>query len=414
MIGRLVLHLLALGAIGPVALAQGALPVAPGGDPSMACGQKPEGRAYWTEYAFCDVAVRGPGKAKGLIFWSHGVWRDQVQYATPVPRFVRLLAADGWDVVRINRNNLHEKCDKPLGTMMRCWSISGVRHTEDLVQRARQARAGGYGRIVAAGQSFGGAISLEANAKTPEPFYAVIATAPGHASDIGDGSASSGIYYTLDKQLLDVLAAQRGARVVLVLPPNDTLVPHRYRDPMGPKARKALTAAGLPFVELDESLPINGHGAVRTTQFAAWFGACIRDFMDPSRSVPAGETACPSPTVAPAFLLPTDLKVPTPGKTGPARLLGRWQGVLEDRREVAVIVQDTTSPYVRFVYATGSGPNRALDMAMDTVSGTLEGEHVVRGREAAASYELRLDPSGDRLTVMRQDGGAKSTAVLTR
>jgi len=49
-----------------------------GGDPVIACGQKPDGRAYWTEYAFCDLPVRGPGQATGLILWSHGVYAKNV------------------------------------------------------------------------------------------------------------------------------------------------------------------------------------------------------------------------------------------------------------------------------------------------------------------------------------------------
>src|SRR5690349_5375031 len=38
-----------------------------GGDPALVCKQKPNGRAYWVEYGFCDLPVRGPARAKGLV-----------------------------------------------------------------------------------------------------------------------------------------------------------------------------------------------------------------------------------------------------------------------------------------------------------------------------------------------------------
>ena len=108
MIGRSADLALLLIAASSASLAQTKLPVPVGGDPAMACGQNPDGRAYWTEYGFCDVAVRGPKKAIGLIFWSHGVNGNQDQFKSSPPPFVRRLATAGWDVVKINRNALYE------------------------------------------------------------------------------------------------------------------------------------------------------------------------------------------------------------------------------------------------------------------------------------------------------------------
>jgi hypothetical protein len=39
--------------------------VPPGGDPALACKQRPDGRAYWTEYGFCDLPVKGPSNDPG-------------------------------------------------------------------------------------------------------------------------------------------------------------------------------------------------------------------------------------------------------------------------------------------------------------------------------------------------------------
>lgn len=287
-------------AVAPSAQAQDKATVPTGGDPALACGQKPDGRAYWTEYAFCDLPLDGPGRARGLIFWSHGVSADRVQYTAPVPPVIRRLAQAGWDVIKINRNNLHERCaGGGASALSGCWSAGGTRHVDDLIARATKARAQGYGRIVAAGQSFGGAISLEANARATGLFYAVFATSPGHGSDAASGSNARGNYYTLDKMLLDTLSSQRSGRVIVSLPPGDALHPNRDGDPIWPKVRQALQGTGVPFVLLGEGMRINGHGAARTSQFNVWFGKCLQDFLDPARSTGAGETKCLPPAVTP-------------------------------------------------------------------------------------------------------------------
>lgn len=377
----------------------------------MACGQKPEGRAYWTEYAFCDLPIQGPGRAKGLVLWSHGVAGKTDEYRNPAPPFVRKLAHAGWDVVKVNRNGLHESCAGG-GSFAQCW-VGGARHVDDLVQRTRQAQAQGYARIVAAGQSFGGAISAEANAKAPGLFHAVIATSPGHGSDAGSGSSTRGVYYTLDQQLLDVLQKQRSGRIVISLPPGDQLHPNRYGDPIGPKVNRILVSSGLAFVQFDESLPISGHGAARTNQFAAWFGDCLREFVDPARMPPPGQTRCPPPSPLPAFLLPVALKVPTAGTAGLSRLLGWWQGTFDgSRAEVAVVVQEATPQRVSLIYASGAGPNRNLSMATEALMGTAEGQRI-QAASGSVTYELVAD--GDRLVLTRHPrSGDKDTAVLIR
>jgi len=74
-----------------VSVAAQAQQVPPGGDPTLACKQTPDGRAYWTEYGFCDLAVKGPAQAKGLVLWSHGVSGEKEQFHTPPPP-----ACDDW------------------------------------------------------------------------------------------------------------------------------------------------------------------------------------------------------------------------------------------------------------------------------------------------------------------------------
>ena len=404
---------------GAMAPAQGALPVPPGGDPAMACGQKPDGRAYWTEYAFCDLPVQGPAKAKGLVLWSHGVDSNLVQYATPASLLMRRLAQAGWDIVKIDRNNLYERCAGGMaGNLSNCWSAGGARHVDDLLERAKQAKAQGYARIIAAGQSFGGAISVEANAKAPGLFYAVVATSPGHGSDAANaGGSTSAAYYNLDRQLLTTLAAQRTARVVLSLPPLDAFHPNRNDDPIWPKARAALQDDGLPFALFGDGLPINGHGAANTNQFSNWFGACIVAFLDPARSPPAGETKCEAPAVPPKFLLPADLKIAAPGTVGTSRWLGAWEGAfVENRRDLMIVIERIEGETVALTYSPGAGPQRSLSMGYDryTKGRLVSADTIAVDRGGGRSMRLVLAADGSRVDVQHIAPEGTLNAMLSR
>jgi hypothetical protein len=364
------------------------LTIPPGGDPALACGQFPNGRTYWVEYGFCDVAVKGPEGARGLVIWSHGVSGDREQYVYPAPPLVRRLSRAGWDVIRINRNNLTE----------RGWMVSGVRHRDDLMERVKAARAQGYKYVIAAGQSYGGAISLEAHAKGGG-IDVVIALSPGHGSDarsLGGGSR----YIELDADLLDALRRQRGGRVILSVPAKDDLHPNR-RGPgsyIGPKAREVLTRTGLTFAVFDETMPIQGHGAATTAQFDAWFGDCIARLADPSVSAATGETRCPPPDPVPRFLMPVDLLRPARGAGERERWFGEWAGAYESSGlEVAVVIERATEGGFRIVYASGSGPERTLNMGWQRLEAKLEGGI------------LRADRGGGRRIELRPDGSAGMT-----
>jgi len=115
-----------------------------GGDPDLACKQKPHGRAYWVECGFCDLPVKGS--------------------------VVRRLGIAGWD-------NLRE----------RDGSSTGLGHRDGAIERTHAATAQGHKSVILAGQSHGGAISLEANAKATS-IDGVLAVAPGHGSDAASGA----------------------------------------------------------------------------------------------------------------------------------------------------------------------------------------------------------------------------------
>ncbi len=407
MIGRLIALALLATSIATAALAEPGLTIPLGGDPAMACGQHPDGRAYWAEYGFCDLPIRGPGRALGLILLSHGVDGLKDAYKGPPPLFVRRLARAGWDVIKVNRNGLYEHG----------WSGSGLKHVDDLVQRARQAQTQGYAKVIAAGQSFGGVISLEANARFPDTFFGVVALSPGHGSDspaytVG---ASTGQYYNLDGYLLATLAGQHNGRIVLSLPPGDLLHPNRDSDPIGPKAHKTLLSTGLPFVQFDESMPITGHGAAYTAQFDVWYGGCLQAFLDPRRSPPAGQTRCATPDPVPTFLLPAGFMIPAHGQEGTSRWLGAWDGAWPGyAREFRLIVDKAEGRTASIYYCADSGPHHDLSMACERhTNGVLEGNRILIDRGKGRTLELSLSADGQRVAATHKTAASTLSTTLT-
>jgi hypothetical protein len=386
---------MAAGAI-PLANAQtSSLKVPSGGDPALSCGQTPNGRAYWTEYGFCDIPVKGPAAAKGLIIWSHGMSGAQEQYRFAPPPIVRRLASIGWDVIKINRNNLYEHD----------WTSSGVRHRDDALERVRAAKAQGYKTVMLAGQSYGGAISLEANARSTD-IDGVLALSPGHGSDVGQaGGGGGGRYYNLDTYLLDAVAAQKAGRVVVLVAPDDLFHPNRSTPGsyIGPRLRQALAGTGRPYVVFDETGPIHGHGAGTTNQFSNWFGACLVRFLDPAQAPKAGETTCAAPNPVPQFLVPANIQLATPGADGPARWFGVWLGSYgEDKLELMIVIERIEGSTATILYMTGAGPQRDRNMVSDRYPARIEGNRIIADRGQGRSLELIFAPDGKRADVVHR------------
>ncbi|MBS0526112.1 MAG: hypothetical protein JSS04_20960 [Proteobacteria bacterium] len=385
--------------------------VPPGGDPALVCKQTPNGRAYWVEYGFCDLPVRGPARAKGLVLWSHGVSGDNEQYRTPPPPIMRRFEGAGWDIVKINRNNLYEHG----------WSSSGVRHRDDAIERARAAKASGYKNVILAGQSYGGAISLEANARATG-IDGVMALSPGHGSDAASGATGYGDRYrNLNRYLLEALSAQKGGRVVVLVAPDDRLHPDRsVGSGFGAQMRTALASSGRPFVVFDETGPIHGHGAGETSQFSAWFGACLVKFLDPAQPAAPGETVCKPPDPLPRFVLPADLKRPAPGTEGASRWLGLWEGTYGNggnyHRDLMVVVEAVAGDTATVVYSPGAGPGKDLSMGYDRyTSGKLSGNSIVIDRGGNRTITLVLSADGRSMAFSHKTGSQPAlTGSLAR
>jgi hypothetical protein len=164
------------------------------------------------------------------------------------------------------------------------------------------------------------------------------------------------------------VSAQKAGRVVVLVAPDDKYHPDRgVGSGFGAQLRGALPPTGRPYVVFDESGPIHGHAAGTTNQFSTWFDGCVLRFLDSTLAVAAGETGCKAPNPVPHYLLPADLKRPTPGNNGPARLLGARKGPFDQsKRDVMIVVETATADIATVVYAPSGGSANDANIATAT------------------------------------------------
>lgn len=238
----------------------------------LACNQQPGDRFFWTERAFCDLETHGPDRAQGLVIWNHGIQGTTESWKAPAPPALRLLQVRGWDVIMVKRHHLAETM--PGGPLTRT-----VSRTLDEVAAARKA---GYKKVVLAGQSFGGYVTMEAIDTSPD-IDAAIAFAPGIRPSGGSGA--------LDPTIIErILHRARVGRLALVFPKNDTLF---GSIPRGERARPILNKRELPWLMVDETAgEITGHGGGVTGRFAVRYGLCLAEFVS-APTVAPGRYACP-------------------------------------------------------------------------------------------------------------------------
>jgi hypothetical protein len=349
--------------------------------------------AYWEEPAFADFPYLGPDHAKGVILWSHGVSGRDPEWPYPPPDVIKDFARAGWDVVKLQRNNLHEAG----------WTVSGTRHVARLVGRIGQAHDDGYQRIIAAGQSYGGAISLEAAART-DLLFGVMAFAPGHGSD-ACGRMGGFSTWRMSDNLPDMLAgavtAERAARAVVVLADGDECQGHNEPSPL---IHAALGHTGRSFIHLDASMPVRGHLAAMTEQFRRWYGPCLIAYLDPGHAVANGETRCAAPAPAPRFLLPADYRPPAASPDRPDGLAGAWSGdyvspatSADYNRDVCVVIEPAKDGEISALTAFGAGMDKRLSMVTFERRFERDGAAFVYRGNAAYRMALAPDPRKDAL-----------------
>ncbi len=341
----------------------------------MACSQEPGSRFFWVERAFCDLDVHGPDKAQGLIIWNHGISQTLEEWRSPVPPAFRLLQARGWDVIAIKRHNLAERDTE----------TSLYRTVQRTLEEAKKQRAAGYRKLVVAGQSFGGYAALETADRAE--FYAAVAMAPG----VRAWGATGRLDPTITDRLLE---RANVARFGLVFPKDDALFGNLER---GPSADKMLARRGLPYLLLDETSDVKGHGGGTGGKFALRYGLCLVEFLS-APAIAAGRHACPAPkddwTVAKELLLPKGQSPPrSEPRTLPAEvrsLAGTWYGLVEET-------------LVLFALIEGPG-TRAMYRWVTTRPGGGHYDATIRDGQASAKLPNRASitvaPAGDEAVVL--------------
>jgi pimeloyl-ACP methyl ester carboxylesterase len=350
---------------------------------SMRCGQNPMGRWFWVERAFCDMPWHGPAVASGVVIWNHGIHGTVGQYVAPVPPVFRLLQARGWDVVKIARNNLGETSgEKSLYRAVE-------RTTEEIAVRRRE----GYARVILAGQSFGGYITLDA-AESSKDLYGVVAMAPGVRFG-GTGILDAAVTErTLGRLSVD--------RLVLVFPRGDTLFGSQDR---GPGAARALARRKSAFLLLDEKYDIVDHGGGTTGKFAVMYGPCVVRYLtspDPGpEPVRCQDSASEHQSLA-KELLPRRPERTPPDDIRP--VAGSWYGILEPAGEiVSFAMVDVAGVGPRAMFGVAGGWRRG---GLYEVSAGEQGVTFRLGDRGAITVKERT------LTWKPAGGGPPHTAKL--
>ncbi|MBI3456051.1 MAG: hypothetical protein HY002_09735 [Candidatus Rokubacteria bacterium] len=369
-------------------------------DPGLRCGQTPRDRFFWTEAAFCDTTLHGSERAAGLVIWNHGVMGKEVQHATLVPPAFRLLQARGWDVIRLNRHNLAEDQDS-LGR-------ASVRLLEEVAAQRKR----GYQRVVVAGQSFGGFLSLETATRSRD-IFAAVAFAPGLRSrSRAESFDSRPVTWRLPSLVVE--------RVAVVFPAQDALFDNAIR---GPEAEKALTRRGMPFWLVDATGGLTGHGGATGGVFALRYGMCLVEFLTASQ-IPGGRFECRPPAdewaVARELLPQSPPSWPLIADAGELPealqgLTGVWYGLLHETNEILLFFLSRSSrgELRALVGVTGRGRSggihkptlgesgvRLVYSSKATVTVTSKGpdaaEFVYTSSDGARTYRASLRHAGSR------------------
>jgi dienelactone hydrolase len=349
-----------------------------------ACDQEPGQRFFWIERAFCDLEHHGPEAAQGVIIWNHGISGSLPQFREGVPPAFRLAQARGWDVLALKRHHLAED------------GGSIHRAVERTLVEVRARRERGYRKVVLAGQSFGGHVSLEA-ADASGDVFAVAAFAPGWRASGASGRLDPTI---TDRQLQTV----RARRIALVLPRDDSVFGGMAR---GETAARILAGRRVPFLLVDEASGLTGHAGGLGGRFALRYGLCLVDFLS-SPGVPPGRFACPA--AADDWPVARELTMPAPSPAwlppgadaGLASLVGPWYGLVDDAVVLFGLVERPGGGWgavVRWASAGSGGGEYDARLEQGRVHLTLRNRwRIAVGRDGAGVVLALTSPDGARVT----------------
>lgn len=350
---------------------------------------------------FEDLAPVGPDKALGIVIWNHGLLGQTDQGALPPPLYLRALHAAGWDLIRIKRNGLYESGG---------WANAGQRHVARTVEEVARVKAQGYKRVVLAGQSYGGAITLETARKTD--VYAIIPSAPGTGVSLQElGSVLANAQGS--QQLYAALADGRFERAVAILPFSDEYAsgsPER-----GTRSRETMAKRNVPYLPLDEqSTLLLSHGASSTPLMAFAYAQCLVAFLDPNTPRANGLAKCGADGLPPSPDLLAEtaaLKPATLPNDGWLKFYeGIWVGAWSDPLLVSVTLEKAASGY-ELVYLYGKPRSAELGRTY-RVPAALEGRDI-KAELPHQSITLEFDQKTKQVVLKwsNKEGRSNSTKL---
>jgi pimeloyl-ACP methyl ester carboxylesterase len=347
--------------------------------------------AYWIEPAYKAYPLEGPEKAHGYAVWNHGVKGSEPQYQYPPMPVMEALAARGWDVVKLNRNPIWENS----------WSNAGKLHVERNVAEIAAARAKGYRRVVVGGQSYGGAIALE-TATRADGLWGVVATAPGTGQEMQFGSLTDRWSYAIAQQSYDQIRRMRPTRAVLVFPKGDQFISIER----GAEARHLLGAA-MPYLVIDETASLSGHGAAATAAFRP-YATCIAWFLDPGSEPKPGAFQCGRDELR-QVLAALGAKFP------PAEGQPFWFGYFGTiGQEVLLGLRPDKEAGRVADYAWGRGPNAKFSTGIRSFPVSGAGDAVSFELSSGAKVTTGPEPGGALRLVYEKEGQNRLEAVLQK
>jgi pimeloyl-ACP methyl ester carboxylesterase len=295
------------------------------------------------------ASALGPGKAKGVVVWSHGRSITTEDSKSPTPAYLQALRDDGWDVLRFDRLSRGDTLTDS---------------TKRLVEHTAALKKKGYKQVVLAGQSFGAFLALMAADNSSE-VDAVVATAPAAYGSFDEFYESWRLNAT---KLYPLLEQVRRARVMLFYFHGDGFDPGGRGD----RSRDILSGRGLGYAVVDQPAYLTTHWAASSGLFLRRFGDCIRDFAN--KDGLNGEMVCTPRwgTMPSAELkLPPDMIEPRGPRSSPPGLttIGSgaappsakasvgfrdvWYGFYPNGREVLLGVESTRGDQLSAVYSIG-------------------------------------------------------------
>ena len=353
--------------------------------------------SYWVEDAYTTFPLLGADFAQGLVIWNHPQPWNNIGASFPPVRALEGLAAQGWDIERIQRNSrLAEGFEA---------KINNVR--DIIEQQIVAARNRGYTRIVLAGQEVGGGLALEA-AKDADGLYAIIAFAPNSGIVWGNGKRAP-IGLPVDdaagvmlSRTWDEWEHAKTQRLMVLFPAADEQVPHER----GPTARDILNKRNdLSFLLVDETAQVYTTEAADTPGFDP-YATCLALYLSPTLAVHPGEFHCGTDEL-PAALAQMGVK-PRGGEG--------WFGY-SDRGQV-VYVELPTDGHGPLTYGWGAAANGKTrpgskmlpaKFSSDTVTAELAPDQLLRGVRHGAFLRVTIDLADgtrDAVTLHRVAGNS--------